>query len=493
MVQVDARDVQIAQLEKRLEAALARLAQLEAENESLREENRQLREKNRQLEERLGLNSSNSSKPPSSDAPGTPRQAKKPTGRRAGGQPGHKKHERALLPPEQVQHVVELVPQQCRGCKRRLQGRDSAPRRHQVVEVPPLSALVTEYRCHAVQCPECGVVTRGEVPAHARSAFGDRLAALASLLVGKYRLSKRLVKDALSDMVGVELSLGSVSNLEAEMSDALAPAATEALASVRAAEAVNADETSFAQGREGGRAARAWLWVVATALVVVFHIAPIRGGKVARHLLGEDFAGFLTSDRWSGYEWVDAGLRQLCWAHLTRDFQGFIDRGGRGGEIGQKLMHERNRFFDWYHRVRDGTLAREEFEKRMREVESKVGQLLREAAQRAEKKTAGMAREMLRLEKCLWTFVDVPGLEPTNNFGERCIRHAVMYRKTSFGTQSVEGSRFVERIFTATVTLKLQGRDVLAFLTDSLAAHRRGQHGPSLLPSAPGPQIALTT
>ncbi|WP_309892736.1 IS66 family transposase [Archangium sp.] len=492
MVEVDDRDARIAQLEKRLEAALERIAQLEEENERLREENRQLREENRQLKERLGLNSSNSSKPPSSDAPGTARQPKKPTGRRPGGQPGHKKHERALLPPEQVQHVVELVPGECRGCKRRLHGQDSAPRRHQVVEVPPLSAIVTEYRCHALQCPDCGVVTRGEVPAHARSAFGDRLAALASLLVGKYRLSKRLVKDALSDMLGVELSVGSVSNLEGEMSQALAPATAEALASVRDSEAVNADETGFAQGREGGRSARAWLWVVASALVVVFHIATSRGGKVARHLLGEDFAGFLTTDRWSAYAWVDAGLRQLCWAHLTRDFQGFIDRGGRGGRIGRELMRERNRFFKWYHRVREGTLSREHFEKRMRGVERRVGQLLREAALRAEKKTAGMAREILQWEKCLWTFVDVPGLEPTNNFGERCIRHAVMYRKTSFGTQSEEGSRFVERIFTATTTLKLQGRDVLAFLTETLAAHRRGLLGPSLLPTAPEPQLPLT-
>jgi transposase len=232
--------------------------------------------------------------------------------------------------------------------------------------------------------------------------------------------------------------------------------------------------------------------VVATALVVVFHIARNRNGKVARHLLGEDFAGFLTTDRWSAYEWVDAGLRQLCWAHLTRDFQGFIDRGGRGGRIGRELMRERNRFFKWYHRVRDGTMTREHFEERMRDVERRVGQLLRKAARRAEKKTAGMAREILQREKCLWTFVDVPGLEPTNNFGERCIRHAVMYRKTSFGTQSEEGSRFVERIFTATTTLKLQGRDVLAFLTDTLATHRRGLHGPSLLPTAPLPQLALT-
>jgi transposase len=476
VAELDPRDARIAKLEALLEAALERIAHLE-------EENRQLREENRQLKERLNLNSSNSSKPPSSDVPGSPRQPKKPTGRRPGGQPGHKKHERALLPPEAVQHFVELVPKQCKGCRRRLVGRDEKPRRHQVVEVPPLSAIVTEYRSHALECSACGVVTRAPVPAHARSVFGERLGALASLLVGKYRLSKRLVKEALSDMLGVELSVGSVSNLEGEMAQALAPCVAQARQYVQAAEVAHADETGWVQGREGGRGKRAWLWMVASTLVAVFHIARSRGGQVARALLGEDFAGFLVSDRWSGYAWHDAGLRQLCWAHLTRDLQGFIDRGGTGGRLGKKLMRERNRFFKWYHRVRDGTLAREDFEQRMPQVERAVGRLLRRAAVRAEKKTAGMAREILQWEKCLWTFVDVPGLEPTNNFGERCLRHAVMYRKTSFGTQGPEGSRFVERILTAVTTLKLQQRGALAFLTDTLHAHRRGLPTPSLLPS----------
>jgi transposase len=434
MVEVDARDARIAELEAQVAARDEVIARLMAKVEALTA-------RVAELEARLSQNSSNSSRPPSSDAPGTPRQPKKPTGRRPGGQPGHKKHERALLRPEDVQHVVELVPSECRGCKRRLHGQDSAPRRHQVVEVPPLSAIVTEYRCHALKCPGCGVVTRGEVPAHARSVFGDRLAALASLLVGKYRLSKRLVKDALSDMLGVELSVGSVSNLEGEISRALAPAAAEALDYVQASEAANADETGFAQGREDGRAARAWLWVVASTLVVVFHIARSRSGKVARHLLGADFAGFLTTDRWSAYEWMDAGLRQLCWAHLTRDIQGFIDRGGRGGRIGRELMRERNRFFKWYHRVRDGTLAREHFEERMRGVERRVGQLLRKAARRAEKKTAGMAREILQWEKCLWTFVDVPGLEPTNNFGLYCTIRGLKNRSAGQRSVNAHGER----------------------------------------------------
>jgi transposase len=259
---------------------------------------------------------------------------------------------------------------------------------------------------------------------------------------------------------------------------------------VQQADTVHADETGWVEGREDGRGKRAWLWMVATALVALFHIATSRGGKVARALLSEDFTGFLVSDRWSGYAWYDAGLRQVCWAHLTRDFQGFIDRGGKGGRLGKKLMRQRNLFFTWYHRARDGTMTRQDFEKRMPQVEREVGRLLRRAAVRAEKKTAGMAREILHWEKCLWTFVDVPGLEPTNNFGERCLRHAVMYRKTSFGTQGPQGSRFVERILTAVTTLKLQRRGVLTFLTDTLHAHRRGLPMPSLLPTPETLQLA---
>jgi transposase len=469
MAEVDPRDALIAELRAQVAALTARVAELEA---------------------RLRQNSSNSSKPPSSDAPGARRQGKKPTGRSPGGQPGHKKHERHLLPAEQVRHFVELVPKRCGACGQELGGKDSEPQRHQVVEAPALSAIVTEYRSHALECVGCGARTRESVPAEARSAFGDRLGALASLLVGKYRLSKRLVKDALSDMLGVSLCVGSVANLEGEMAEALESAVGEVREEVRQAERVHADETGWVQGRAGGRGQRAWMWLVATGSMAVFHINPSRGGKVARALLGEDFAGLLVSDRWSGYEWHDAGLRQVCWAHLTRDWQGFIDRGAEGGRLGEALMRQRNRFFAWYNQVRDGRLGREEFEKRMPEVEREVGRLLREAAVCAEKKTAGMAREMLRWEKCLWTFVDVPELEPTNNFAERCLRHAVMYRKTSFGTQSQEGSWFVERVLTAVTTLKLQRRDVLGFLSDTLKAHRRGLSTPSLLPTAQAARLA---
>lgn len=463
-------EAQVLQLQALLAAALERIKQLEEENAQLRS--------------RLEQNSTNSSKPPSSDPPGTVRPAPKPSrGRRPGGQPGHKKHERALVPPEQVQHFVDLVPKRCQSCQRRLSGKDTTPERHQVVELPPVAAVVTEYRCHQLECAGCGSATRAPLPPEVTSAFGERLAAVASVLVGKYRLSKRLVRDALSDLVGVELSVGSVINLEREMSAALAGPVTEAEAFVRQADGVHADETGWAQGVEGGRSARAWLWVVASTLVAVFRISTSRGSEVIKALLGEDFLGWLVTDRWSAYNWYDAGLRQVCWAHVTRDFQGFIDRGGEGARLGEQLMSQRDRMFRWWRRVRDGTLSREVFQRRMRKVERAVGRLLREAVVCAEQRTAGMAEEILKLEKCLWTFVDVPQLEPTNNFAERCIRPGVMYRKTSFGTRSPEGSRFVERVLTAVTTLKLQERPVLDYLKQALAAHRHGLQPPSLLPS----------
>jgi transposase len=266
------------------------------------------------------------------------------------------------------------------------------------------------------------------------------------------------------------------------MGEALAAPTAEAEVHVREQFFANADETGWYEGKQNGRHRRAWLWVFATTVVSVFRIAFSRGGEVVKEVLGDDFTGFLCTDRWSGYNWFDLALRQVCWSHLTRDFQGFIDRGGVGGRIGEKLMVQRNKLFRWWHRVRDGTLSRRVFQRRSMSVRREVGRLLRDAVARASGKTAGMAKEMLKVEEAFWTFIDVEGLEPTNNFAERCIRHGVMYRKTSFGTQSQAGSRFVERMLTVITTLNLQRRNALDFLIRALHAHRTGTVGPSLLP-----------
>jgi transposase len=474
------KDARIAELEERLAARDARIAELEAQVAMLL---RRVAE----LETLLGQNSTNSSRPPSSDRPGVrrrkPRKRKKKK-RSAGGQRGHAPHRRELLPPEQVDDIIDVKPpDECARCQGELKGGEQVALRHQVVEVPPLKPLVTEYRCLARECTRCGTLNRASLPPEvAGHGFGERLSAMVCLLVGRYRLSKRLVLGALEDLLGVRLSLGAVHDREQEMSHALRAPMEQAEAFIRDQRSIHMDETGWFEGKKRGRSRRAWLWLGACERAAVFRITPSRGSEVARSLLGEDFAGFLTSDRWSAYNWYDSALRQLCWSHLTRDFQGFIDREGEGARIGRLLMRERNRMFKWWHRVRDGTMTRGEFTWMMRRVERQVGRLLHVAAKVAEKKTAGMAREILKWEQALWTFVQVEGLEPTNNFAERLIRSAVIYRKTSFGTQSPEGSRFMERILTVVTTLKLQQRGALDFLTEALRSRRRGLPAPSLLP-----------
>jgi transposase len=482
---MDGRDLCIASLERQLAERDARIAELEGQVAALRA-------RVAELQAQLGQNSTNSSKPPSTDPPGTKRGTKRAaTGRRPGGQPGHEKRERELLPVEQVDNVISLVPNECSRCGgRRLRRSDVPPARHQVVDIPPIQPKVTEYQCHEVGCVDCGAVTRAAVPAEARSMVGDRLGAIISLLLGRYRLSHRLVQEHLSDLLGVELSLGMMPKVAVEMSKALAEPTQEATQHLRQQDAVNGDETGWYEGQVEGKKRRAWLWLFACRSVAIFRIALSRGSEVVKDVLGANFAGILTTDRWSAYNWYDIPLRQLCWSHLTRDWQAFIDRGGEGERLGKALMKERHRMFKWWHRARDGTMPQEEFARRMYKMERKVGRLLREAAACPDTKVAGTAKEVLKLESAMWTFVQVHGIEPTNNFGERCIRQGALWRKTSFGTQSPWGSRFVERILTTVTSLKLQKRNVLEFLTQALASHRRGQAAPSLLPATADTQVA---
>lgn len=479
MANLDPRDQRIAELEalvatltEKLAAALARIADLEV---------------------KLGQNSTNTSKPPSSDPPGVARPPKTKTGRRPGGQPGHKHHKRELLPSAQVNQFVDIpAPKKCGRCKDKLKGRSVDPLRHQVIEIPPITPHVTEYRCHGVECDDCGLVAYGDLPTEvAGHVFGERLTGIIALLSGKYRLSKRLVQDCLSNLLGVRLSLGAVSNRDQEVSESLAAPVVQVAAAVQEVDSAHMDETGWFEGKFDGRSKRAWLWVVVTAQITLFQISTSRGSEIAKGLLGKDFSGFLTTDRWAAYNWADVFLRQLCWSHLTRDWQGFIDRGGESARIGALLMKERNRMFKWWHRVRDGTMSRDDFRQRMKPVRRRVGGLLRDAEVCVGAKTSGMAKEILKLEPAMWAFVEVEGLEPTNNIAERTIRHGVMYRKTSFGTQSPAGSRFVERILTVVATLKQQDRNVLEYLTEAIRAHRRGLPAPSLLPAAWPGQLAL--
>jgi transposase len=432
------------------------------------------------LRERVNKNSSNSSRPPSSDGPGVSPKTRKhaKSGRKRGAQKGHKGTTRKLVPLEQVKESFDVKPEECSRCGHPLSGTDTEPHRHQVTEIPPVVAEATEYRLHTLTCSECGAETCGELPAGVpRGAFGPRLQAMVSLSSGHYHLSKRKTEELMADFFQAEVSLGSISALEQRTSEAVREPVEEAREYVKTQSAVNMDETGWHEGTQ-----RAWLWVAATTWVTVFLIRLSRGSKVAKEMLGEAFQGILTSDRWSAYNWLRTWLRQLCWAHLLRNFQAFVERGGESQRIGEAILTQAELMFQWWHKVRDGTMSRAAFQEQMQPVRHQVGELLRQGTACDHSKTAGTCRDILKREDALWTFVRVKGVEPTNNFGERQVRPAVLWRNGSFGTQSEAGSRFVERIMTVVATLRQQDRNVLDYLTEACNAANWGRKAPSLLP-----------
>jgi transposase len=434
----------------------------------------------RALEAQLAQNSSNSSRPPSTDPPGAAPAAKPATkpGRRRGGQPGHKQHQRVLLPPERVKETTSLRPTGCRRCAKPLLGSDPEPYQHQVVEIPRLLAQGHDYWLHSLFCKTCKIYTRAELPVGVPTGnFGPRLQAMIAVCSGQYHMSKRMIEEMMSDFFDAKLCLGSVSNLEQDTSEALAAPVAEAAEYVKEQPVKHADETGWTEAKK-----RAWLWVVVTSNVAVFLIRRSRGAVVAKELLGAVFTGILNSDRWSAYNWVPTSMRQLCWAHLVRHFKGFEDHGVHAKRIGLSLQDCADRMFRHWHRVRDGTLQRSSFQQYMRPIRSEILELLREGSLCGVPKVAGCCREILKLQAALFTFVRVEGVEPTNNTAEQAVRRPVLWRKGCFGTDSEKGSRFVERILTVVATLRMQKRNVLDYVTLACEARLRRQDAPSLLP-----------
>jgi len=350
------------------------------------------------------------------------------------------------------------------------------------VELLPLAVRVTEYQMAARRCPVCGVRTRADLPAGVpRRPFGARLTAVVALLSGRYRLSRREVRQLLQDLWEVRVSLGAVVHQEQAQSAALAPIVEEARALIPQAPVVNMDETGWRQEQR-----RAWLWTVVTAKLTVFQIDRSRGGAVVDALLGADFAGVVGSDRWSAYNRFSAARRALCYAHLRRDFQGLVDRGGEAAPIGRWGLAEIERLFVLWHRYRAGEFARPEMRRRLIPLQARLGRLLRRGQDNPDRKTAGLCRELTKWWPALWTFARVDGVEPTNNGAERALRPAVLWRKGSFGADSEAGSRFAERLLTVVATCRQQGRSVLAFLVAAGEAALQGTAAPSLLPAGPG-------
>lgn len=443
------------------------------------------------LEEKLKTNSKNSGLPPSSDGLKKEKLKKKQkkgkNKRRQGGQPGHVGKARDLLPLEEVDHIeVVNPPKEC------LCGGLVIPtpdyRRHQTYDLPLIKPLVTEWQLYSARCCRCGKKHCADLPPGVpKGMLGLRPLAMIGTLTGDYRMSKRNVTFLLEDFFGIRVSLGTVSNAEKIVSHALEQPVEEAKSFIPQQSVVHGDETSHAEC-----AKKMWTWAFIAERVAAFVIRPSRGSQVVKDFLGEAFQGILNTDRWSAYAWLAAIFRQVCWAHLIRDFQKISERKGLSGKIGKDLLVLTKKMFRYWHKVRDGTLSREKFQQLMAPLRTQVEALLEEGIHCKHTKTSGTAKQILKVKEALWTFVDKEGVEPTNNLAEQTLRRIVIWRKTSFGTQSSRGTLYLERIMTVVASCKLQKRNVLDFVTDAIKSHLSGLKTPSLLPlHKPQPAMAL--
>jgi transposase len=435
-----------------------------------------------ELQARLGTNATNSSLPPSANPADAPKPVvKQPTGRQPGAQPGHPAHLRRRLPPERLKRVICYVPHHCQQCQAPLPTKaspqDPEPTWHQVAELPALAAQVTEYQGHFRTCLDCGTVNHTPIPAEIKAhSVGPRLAATLAYLAGCHHISKRGLEEVVETVFEVPLALGTVSHLEQQMSAALAPAHAEAVAAVREARVKHVDETGW---KEAGR--RCWLWVAATATVAAFRIHARRNLTALKALVGEALGGILCSDRWGAYNRWPALRRQVCWAHLKRDFQKCRERGGEGERIGKAGLKAVRRVFEEWHLFRGGGIDRATLIERLDPVAARLHRVLEGGCACADTKVATFCANVLSIVPALWRFVVTEGVEPTNNHAERLLRRGVLWRKNAFGCHSAEGCRFVERILTVVQTLRLQERSVLAYLYEAIVAHRSGSPVPKLL------------
>jgi transposase len=437
-----------------------------------------LKKRIEELERLLRMNSANSSKPPSSNPPVMSVILPKRRHKKRGAKNGHQPFMRKLLPPEKVIERIELKPQVCPCGSTNLEKTNEEPLRHQIVDIPPIEPQVTEYIQPIFRCKDCGGLIYQPLPDEVkRKYFGPGILALVAVLTGMLNTSKRKALAMISEVFSVPMSLGGLSNCEAQLAEALEHPYNETIEHVRGQDVAYADETGW---RRGNRQ-RGWLWAACCAWAAVFMVQAQRGQKAAKKLLG-GFCGTLVSDRWGGYNFF-CGVRQICWAHLKRDFKAISEVKGAIGKIGQELYGLARKILKMRKRVRDRTLQWRTFQKRMAPLMRRVEELLEQGAN-GKGTLSSKCRRIIKHREHLWTFVYDQRVEPTNNIAERIERQGVLWRKSSFGSQSERGARYVERILTVCATCRLQGRSVIEYLREACRCHLSGIPVPSLIKTA---------
>lgn len=463
---------------KQLEAEVAKIPAMQAYIKTLEKRIEQMQKHIDDLARRLGMNSQNSSKPPSSDPPATAVVLPQKRRKKRGAQKGHPPFMRALLPPETVKKRIELTPEVCTCGGTHFEKTNADSLRHQIVDIPPITPEVTEYLQPVYRCKDCGALVYQPLPDEIkRRYFGPGVLALVGILTGSLNTSKRKALALINELFAIPMSLGGLSACEEQISQALAQPYQQVTEHIQTQQTAHADETGWPRGNRQ----KGWLWTLCCTSAAVFMIQAGRGQAAAKKLLGA-FAGVLHCDRWSGYNCF-AGLRQLCWAHLKRDFKALSESKGKMGRIGSELYDLTKQILHMRKRVRDGTLLWQTFQHRMEPLIKQAETLLEKGADSGEP-LAGQCRRIFNQRQYLWTFVHDGRVEPTNNRAERTIRQAVLWRKGSFGTQSERGARYAERILSVCATCRLQGRSVIEYLRQACHCHLDGLPVPSLIPAA---------
>ena len=442
-----------------------------------------------ELERLANRNSGNSSLPPSRDPPLTRQQRRelarlraKESLRKPGGQPGHEGKSREFATPERISSSVDHFPVACTACGHRFGGNEARlgdPVVHQKWELPVIEPLVAEHRMWRLACPGCGCGQLASLPdGVTASMLGPRMEAHIALLAGVYRLSRRQVTDVVCEMLGCPISVGAVDAAIMRISCVLADPWKELREAVREADAVHADETSWRL-----RGATQWLWVAASSLMACYRIDPRRTQQAAKNLLGEDFGTFIITDRYAGYHWLDVLQQQLCWAHVIRQLTDLSERAGTPGKLGHKLLDAARAVIGRHRAYLQDGRDLDWLQAQLLPLREQIAALLAHGARGRHTKTARFCDGLLGEYVALWTFCEVPGIDATNNAAERALRHAVILRKTQLGTQSEQGSRWIERICSTRETCMLQGRSVIDYLIDAATAAHYGHPIPTLVPT----------
>jgi len=295
-------------------------------------------------------------------------------------------------------------------------------------------------------------------------------------------MSRRDAQELLTVLFGssAKLSLGTIIEMEKKTCESLKIPYEKVWSYTQEANVANVDETGWTI-----RGKKAWLWDASTDKSSLFRIDRNRNREACKHLL-EKFSGVATTDRYGVYSYIDDLWRQLCWAHLKRDFQAIVDRGGPSAQIGKDGLIQIENLFRVWSKYKEGEYSWKTMQEKMKPVQKEVKKLLNNGKIIGDKKTSGFCKQLLKHWTALWTFTRVKGVEPTNNGAERDLRKAVIWRNISFGCSSEEGCRFVERMLTVVQTLMKQGRDVLEYIEQSIKSKLTGAFPPSIISDPAG-------